>query len=104
MEYEYKGKCPICERDMYDDGNSINRHHFVPKCKGGKETELIHVVCHRKVHSLFTEAECAKEFSDPELVKSHPEIQKFIKWIEKKDPLFNDHHKDHSDRRNKRRR
>ena len=57
-----------------------------------------------KVHSLFTEAECAKEYSDPIKVRAHPEIEKFIKWVAKKDPLFNDHHRDHKDRKIKRRR
>lgn len=103
-KYEYKGICPLCERDMYDAANSIDKHHFIPKCKGGKATELVHVICHRKIHSLFTEAECAKEYSDPERVRSHPEMEKFIKWISKKDPLFNDHHRDHKDRKVKRRR
>jgi hypothetical protein len=36
-------------------------------------------------------------------VREHPEIQKFIKWLAKKDPFYNDHHKDHSDRKRKRR-
>lgn len=102
--YEYKGICPVCDRDMYNAASSIDKHHFVPKCKGGKTTELVHVICHRKIHSLFTEAQCANEYSDPDLVKTHPEIQKFIKWISKKDPLFNDHHRDHKDRKIKRRR
>lgn len=100
--YEFKGKCPICDRDMYNAFSSIDRHHFVPKCKGGRETELIHVICHRKIHSLFTEAECAKEYSDPSLVKNHPEIKKFIHWVSKKDPFFNDQHKVHSNRKKKR--
>lgn len=101
--YEYKGICPICDREMYNAANSIDKHHFLPKCKGGKETELVHVICHRKIHSLFTEAECAKDYSDPMKVRAHPEIEKFIKWIAKKDPLFNDHHRDHKDRKVKRR-
>lgn len=101
-KFEFKGKCPICERDMYDAFGSIDKHHFIPKCKGGKETTLIHLVCHRKVHSLFTEAECAKEYSDPELVKAHPEMQKFIKWISKKEPTYVDHSKDSQERKNKR--
>lgn len=91
----FKGICPICDREMYNEAGSIDRHHFVPKCKGGKLTELVHVVCHRKIHSLFTEAQCAKEYSDPELVRAHPEIQKFIQWISKKEPLFNDYSKTH---------
>lgn len=87
-KYEYKGDCPICDRKMYDDGFSINKHHFKPKCKGGKETTYVHTICHNKIHSLFTEAECAKNYSDPELVKAHPDMQTFIKWIKNKDSFF----------------
>ena len=94
-EFDFKGLCPICSRGMYADGQSLDKHHFVPKSKGGKETELVHVVCHRKIHSLFTEAECASTYNDPELVKTHPEMQKFIAWIQKKDPLYNDHSRAH---------
>lgn len=101
--YEFKGSCPICDRPMYDAFSSIDKHHFFPKCKGGKQTELVHVVCHRKIHSLFTESELAKEYNDPIAVRAHPEMQKFINWISKKDPFFNDHHRDHSDRKKKRR-
>lgn len=43
-EFEHKGKCPICDRDMFDDGKSINRHHFIPKSRGGKEQEFVHTV------------------------------------------------------------
>ena len=101
-ELEHKGLCPICDRPMYA-GASVDKHHFFPKCKGGKETELCHKVCHQKIHSLFTESELAREYSDPELVRAHPEIQKFVKWLARKDPLFYDHHKDHTDRKKKRR-
>jgi hypothetical protein len=36
-QYEYKGACPICDRDMYDAAKSIDRHQFIPKSRGGKE-------------------------------------------------------------------
>jgi hypothetical protein len=88
---------------MYNVKGVLEKHHFIPKCKGGKDTELVHAICHRKIHSLFNETQCAREYSDPDLVKAHPEMQKFISWISKRDPLFNDHHKDHKERKRKRR-
>lgn len=99
-----KGICPICDRDMYDDGKSINRHHFIPKSRGGKEQLLIHTLCHNQIHSLFTETECEKEYSDPEVIKYHPEMQKFINWISKKDPLFYITTKESNNKKKKRRR
>lgn len=86
----FKGLCPICDREMYDEASSIDKHHFIPKCRGGKETILLHKICHRKIHSLFTEKQCEREYSDPELVKSHPEMEKFIAWVKNKEPLFYD--------------
>jgi len=74
----------------------VDRHHFTPKCRGGKESEYVHKVCHNKIHSIWTEKELEKEFNDPEKVRTHPEIQKFIKFVCKKDPDYydkNDIHK-----------
>lgn len=89
------GNCPICDRLMIK-GPSIDKHHFMPKCKGGRETEYVHKICHRKIHSLFTESELAKEYYDPEKVKAHPEIQKFITWVKKKEPDFYDRNEQHN--------
>jgi hypothetical protein len=89
------GICPICDREMWV-GKFIDKHHFLPKCKGGRETKWLHKVCHRKIHSIFTNTELAKEYNNPELVRSHPEIEKFIKWISKKDPNFYDKNTTHN--------
>ena len=83
------GDCPICDRELWC-GSSIDKHHLVPKCKGGKETKYLHKICHRKIHSVFTEKELEKQYHDPEVIKLHPEIVKFIKWVSNKDPDFYD--------------
>lgn len=85
---EYRGLCPICDRPMYELQGSINRHHFVPKSKGGKEQEFAHTICHNQIHALWSETELARQYSDPELIRADPDMQKFIKWVQKKDPLF----------------
>ncbi len=87
-QFEYKGKCPICERDMFDDGKSVNRHHFIPKSRGGKAQEFVHTLCHNTIHAIWTEKELEQEYSDPEKIKQHPNMEKFIQWVSKKDPLF----------------
>lgn len=92
------GSCPICGRDMIK-GPSIDRHHFLPKCRGGKETEFVHRICHRKIHSLFTEKELEKTYFTSESIKLNPEIQKFVKWVSKKDPHFYDSTITHSRKR-----
>jgi len=83
------GDCPICGREMLK-GDWVDRHHFLPKCRGGKETEYLHKICHRKIHSIFTEKELEKEYNNAEIVKNHPEIIKFVKWVSKKEPNFYD--------------
>lgn len=84
------GQCPICDRDMIK-GPSIDKHHFVPKCRGGKETEYVHKTCHNKIHKTWpNEKELERDYNDPEKVRAHPEMQKFIKWVSKKDPEFYD--------------
>jgi len=81
------GKCPICDRDLIE-GPSIDKHHFFPKCKGGKETEFVHKVCHSKIHSLFTEKELEKYYYTAERIKENEDMKKFIIWVSKKEPTF----------------
>jgi hypothetical protein len=77
---EIIGLCPICDREMWK-GQFVDKHHFLPKCRGGKETEWVHKVCHRKIHSVFTEKELEKKYNNSELLKEHPEMEKFIKLL-----------------------
>lgn len=93
-EPEIIGLCPICDREMWK-GPSIDKHHMTPKCRGGKETEFLHKVCHRKIHSIWTEKELEKEFNNADKIREHEEIQKFIKFISKKDPDFYDKNEQH---------
>jgi hypothetical protein len=94
--------CPLCGREMIRDGKTVDEHHLVPKSMGGRETVSLHRICHQKVHSVLTERELAKDWFTVEKLKQHPEIQKFIKWVKKKDPQFIDVNRDTNDRRRKR--
>jgi len=91
---EVVGQCPICDRDMWK-GSTIDKHHMVPKSRGGKETEYLHKICHRKIHSIWTEKELEKEFNNAEKIKEHEEMKKFIKWVRKKEPDFYDKTENH---------
>lgn len=90
--------CPLCGREMVP-GPSVDLHHLIPKSKKGKDTVYIHKICHRKVHSVFTEKELEKEWNTIEKLKSNPEISKFVKWVSKKDPEFLDSSRDHKRKR-----
>lgn len=75
-------KCPICDREL---GDAVDEHHLMPKTFKGKETVTLHKICHRKLHSVFTEREMANYYHTIGRLKEHTEIEKFIKWVRKKD-------------------
>ena len=75
--------CPICDREM--GSINVNRHHLIPKTHGGKDQFKIHKICHRKIHATFTEKELEKVYHTWEELRAHPEIQKFVKWVQKKE-------------------
>jgi hypothetical protein len=86
------GTCVICGRPLIA-GKSINEHHLIPKTYKGTETVVIHVVCHTKIHSVFTEKELYSHYHTAERLRDHPEMEKFIVWVKKKDPEFRDRNK-----------
>lgn len=90
------GDCPICSRPMVDDGCSTDKHHLIPKSRGGVATTRLHRVCHSFIHSMWTEKELEQDFCDPEAIKAVPEAQIFIAWVAKKDPQFYDKSTRHS--------
>ena len=97
------GPCPLCGREMVE-GPTVDRHHLVPACRGGTETEYLHRVCHTKIHHTFTEKQLEREFNTVEKLLGHDEIEKFVAWVKKKDPEFVDKNEDTAARRRKRRR
>jgi hypothetical protein len=78
--------CPICERTI--PGSQRDAHHLVPKSKGGKTTEYLHRICHRQIHALFTETELATHLNTASALQAHPEMQKFISWVQTKPEHF----------------
>ena len=48
-------KCCVCGESLFND-EPLQKHHKVPRSKGGKDTyanlELMHYYCHRQVHSV----------------------------------------------------
>ena len=93
-------KCPICHRILLE--GTYDEHHLVPKTFKGKETIIIHRMCHTKLHATFSENEMYQFYHTVERIIEHPEIQKFIKWISKKAPGFYDKNEDTTQRRRKR--
>ena len=81
--------CPLCGRPMVA-GASVDEHHLLPKSCGGKIKELIHRICHRKIHATFSERELDREFFSWATLKQHPEIAAFVKWVATKPATFYD--------------
>ncbi|MFN3231703.1 MAG: HNH endonuclease [Alphaproteobacteria bacterium] len=77
--------CALCDRPL---GQKKERHHLVPRLKGGKKTVLLHPICHRKIHALFTEAQLARSYATVEALQAQPEISTFVKWLDGKPPDF----------------
>jgi 5-methylcytosine-specific restriction endonuclease McrA len=80
--------CPICKRKIPDDQR--DKHHLVPRVKGGRETEFMHRICHRQIHALFSEAELAQKYATIDALLQHPDLQKFVTWIQSKPVDFVD--------------
>ena len=80
-------RCPLCGRPLLD-GPSVDEHHLVPRSEGGKASERVHRICHRKIHATFAEKTLAREFSSWEALRRHPEIAAFIRWVADKPADF----------------
>ncbi|PLW99073.1 MAG: hypothetical protein C0594_17460, partial [Marinilabiliales bacterium] len=72
---------------MYE-GCNLDAHHLIPKTFKGKETILIHRICHQKIHSIFTERELLNEYYTIENLLSHEDIKSFVHWVQKIDPMI----------------
>jgi len=89
--------CPLCAREMVP-GRSVNRHHLLPKLKGGKGAGAfdLHTICHSKIHSIWSEAELARIYRECEEVPErvwaayleNEHMVTFVKWVSKKDPEY----------------
>ena len=67
--------CELCGRVLSDP---YDKHHILPKSKGGNVTVLLHKICHRKIHSVFSETELKNSFNTIEKLKEHPQISKAL--------------------------
>lgn len=78
--------CPLCGRLL--GTVNIDRHHLVPRTFKGKEQFPIHKICHRKIHSAFTERELLRAYHTWEALRGQEDIRSFIDWVANKPPGF----------------
>lgn len=78
--------CPLCGREL--GSVNVDRHHLVPRKFKGTEQFPVHKICHRKIHSLFTERELLQSFHTWQALRQHEEMRAFIDWVSKKHPAY----------------
>ncbi len=78
--------CPLCGRTV--PPAQQDAHHLVPRSEGGRETVILHRICHRQVHALFTETELARQYATPQALLAHPRMQAFVQWVHRKPDDF----------------
>ena len=83
---ENEAICPLCTRPIPVGHES--RHHLVPRSFRGRNTVNLHRICHRKIHSLFTERELAKRLHSIDALKAERDIRLFVDWVSSKPPAF----------------
>lgn len=85
--------CPICQRPY---GEMMQDHHLKPRTFRGRNKEVkeqdnlvtIHKICHSAIHAFFTEKELYDHYHTCERLLEHEQMQKFVKWVAKKDVDF----------------
>ena len=77
--------CALCGRPL---GARVEWHHLVPKSQGGRVTAPVHPICHRTIHATLPNAELARTYADPEALRAHPDIARFLRWIADKPADF----------------
>ena len=85
MSSEKPETCWLCDRPL---GRRVQWHHVVPKAKKGRETVPVHAICHRTIHTHFTNAELARLGGARAPLVANPEVAKFLEWIADKPPDF----------------
>lgn len=78
--------CPLCDRVI--PKLQRDEHHLIPKSHGGRHTAVLHRICHRQIHAVFTETELARQYNSIELLKQQEEMVGFIEWVRLKPDDF----------------
>ena len=77
--------CWLCARPL---GERVDYHHPVPKIRKGRDVVAVHPICHQTLHATFTNRELERIGTDATRLRDHPDIAKFLSWIEHKPPDF----------------
>jgi hypothetical protein len=87
-------QCQLCRRRVAE----LTTHHLIPRARHGNKrnrkqfdredvrTRTIDVCrpCHKNIHAVLTNKELEREYNTLEALKSHPDIDRFIRWVASK--------------------
>jgi len=74
--------CALCGRVV--PPAQREEHHLVPKSRGGRTTTVLHRICHRQLHALFSEAQLANEYATVDALLSNEDVARFVAWVSTK--------------------
>ncbi|MBW0144240.1 HNH endonuclease [Sphingomicrobium clamense] len=77
--------CWLCQRPL---GRKVERHHPIPKARGGRETVPVHPICHRTLHKTLDNKALEAIGHDVGDLRREPAIARFLAWIANKPPGF----------------
>ena len=74
-------RCALCRREV--DRTTV--HHLVPRARGGNHGPKANLcpTCHRQLHAMFSVATLADELHSVELLRAHPRVAGFLRWMSK---------------------
>lgn len=85
--------CELCRRPV----GRLTRHHLIPRSRHRKKrarrtftweqmqrVALLCSACHHQIHKTFTEKDLEQEYNTIENLRTQPEIDRFVRWIEDK--------------------
>jgi hypothetical protein len=78
--------CALCGRRVPPSERDL--HHLVPKSQGGRQTAVLHRICHRQLHALFTEKELAQQYATVDALLAHEAVRSFVDWVKTKPDAF----------------
>lgn len=75
--------CALCGRKVPPELG--NKHHLVPKGRGGTQSTrnlvLLHRECHLKIHSILDVDELARKYNTIDKLLEYDEIKRYVKWV-----------------------
>ena len=61
---------------------------IISLAEGGRVTAPVHPICHRTIHATLPNAQLARDYAEPAVLRAHPDIARFLAWIADKPADF----------------